>query len=71
MPFIEVQTNPIKNQKQQSFTLAPRPLNFKPVPTNVTPGPANTFSSIASIHQAIITPGLIQINLIFLADLLQ
>lgn len=42
-----------------------------PVPTNVTPGFANTFSSTSLIYQPIVTPRLVQIISISLADLLQ
>ena len=46
---IEPKINLIDNQKQQSFTPAPR--NITPVPSNITPGLANAFGSISFIHQ--------------------
>ncbi len=76
-PSIEVKTNPINNQQQQSFTPAPVPVNvtsglanaftppppnFTPVPPHVTSYPVNALGSTPPIRQLTITPGPAQIN---------
>ena len=63
-PSIEVITNPINNQQQQSFTSAP-------VPIYVTPDPANFFGLTLLIYQLTISFGLARIDSIPPADLLQ
>lgn len=64
MPYVEVKTNTIKNQQQQSFIPAS-------IFINITSHPANTFGSTLSIYQLTIISGPAQIGLILPADLPQ
>ena len=61
-PSVEVDINPIDDQRQQTFT---------PEPPKITPDPANAFDSIPPIRQPTITPGPAQIDSVLPADLPQ
>lgn len=64
MPYIEIKTNTIKNQQQQSFISAP-------IFINITSHPANVFGSTLSIYQLTIIPRPAQIGSILPANLPQ